>query len=125
MQKEKLKQIRIQKGITQQQCAEILPTDVSNYCRKENGAIGITKSEWVKLANFLQVAEEDIYEEDEKRLAVTYENSTITISDTAGNFNTYCNIPESIIKNLQDFIAVLQVENERLRTEIAQLRKTE
>ena len=45
MEKLKLKQARIQKGFTQQQIADALPTDISNYSRKENGHVGITKEE--------------------------------------------------------------------------------
>ncbi|WP_418124029.1 hypothetical protein ACNFU2_05280 [Chryseobacterium sp. PTM-20240506] len=35
MQKEKL--LRKKKGYTQQQIADVIATDVSNYCRKEGG----------------------------------------------------------------------------------------
>jgi transcriptional regulator with XRE-family HTH domain len=116
MQKEKLKQIRLQKGYTQQQLADFIHTDVSNYCRKENGSVGITKKEWEKLSGFLEVREEDIFEESEKQVSIMYENSTI--AENSGNFSTYSNIPDSIVKNLQDFIVMLQEENKRLREEI-------
>jgi transcriptional regulator with XRE-family HTH domain len=56
------------KGITQQQMADVIPTDVSNYSRKESGAVSITQTEWNKLAKFLEVPVEEIYEEDEPRL---------------------------------------------------------
>jgi transcriptional regulator with XRE-family HTH domain len=121
MKKEKLKQLRLQKGYTQQQLANFIHTDISNYCKKENGGVAITKDEWKKLANFLNVSEEDIFEEDEKRVAIKYENSTF--AENAGNFNTYNNTPDSIVKNLQDFIVLLQEENMRLRAENAVLRK--
>ncbi len=48
--KEKLRKIRIDKGMSQKQLAAALPTDVSNYCRKESGDVRITKQEWEKFA---------------------------------------------------------------------------
>ena len=45
MEKLKLKQARTRKGFTQQQVANALPTDISNYSRKENGYVAITKAE--------------------------------------------------------------------------------
>jgi transcriptional regulator with XRE-family HTH domain len=53
MQKEKLRVIRKQKGYTQQQVADFIATDVSNYSRKESGDVKIVKDEWDKLARFL------------------------------------------------------------------------
>ncbi|MDN3691437.1 helix-turn-helix transcriptional regulator [Chryseobacterium tructae] len=64
MKKVKLHTIRKQKGYSQQQVADIIPTEVSNYSRKENGYIKITKSEWEKIALFLNVPLEEIYEAD-------------------------------------------------------------
>ena len=87
MQKEKLKQVRLQKGYTQQQLADFIHTDVSNYCRKENGRVGITQKEWERLSDFLKVSQADIFEEDEKNLSISYENSTI--AENSGNFSTY------------------------------------
>jgi transcriptional regulator with XRE-family HTH domain len=115
--------MRLQKGYTQQQVADFIYTDVSNYCRKENGSVGITKQEWEKLAIGLEVSKEDIFEEDEKHLSISYENSTI--AENSGNFSSYHNIPDSIIQNLQDFISLLQKENKRLNDEIAALKSSE
>jgi hypothetical protein len=69
----------------------------------------------------LEVREEDIFEESEKQVSITYENSSF--AENSGNFNTYSNIPESIVKNLQDYIALLQEENKRLKEKIAALNK--
>ena len=48
MQKEKLRNVRKRKGITQQQIADAIATDVSNYSRKESGDVSIRKEEWEK-----------------------------------------------------------------------------
>ncbi|MEJ5105487.1 helix-turn-helix transcriptional regulator [Chryseobacterium sp. MYb328] len=63
MKKEKLRLIRKQKGYTQQQIADFIATDVSNYSRKESGIIKIFRDEWEKIARFLDVPLEDIYQE--------------------------------------------------------------
>jgi transcriptional regulator with XRE-family HTH domain len=115
MQKEKLKQVRIQKGFSQQDMADVICRTKSNYNRKENGFVGIHDEEWQKLAEALEVSVEDIFEED-KTISINYENSTI--AENSGNFSTYNNIPESIVKNLQDFISHLLEENAHLKAEI-------
>lgn len=56
MVKEKLRKIRIEKGMSQKQLAAALPTDVSNYCRKESGDVQITQQEWEKFAQVLEVS---------------------------------------------------------------------
>ncbi len=60
MQKIKLREVRKRKGYTQQQIADIIPTDVSNYSRKESGDVRIVSEEWNKIARFLDVPLEDI-----------------------------------------------------------------
>ncbi|ODS87456.1 MAG: hypothetical protein ABS44_10830 [Chryseobacterium sp. SCN 40-13] len=109
MVKEKLRKIRIDKGMSQKQLAAALPTNVSNYCRKESGDVRITKQEWEKFAQVLEVSFDEIFEEDTPAISINYENSTI--AENSGNFSTYHNIPESIIKNLKDFIKHLKEEN--------------
>ncbi|WP_369073484.1 hypothetical protein [Chryseobacterium oncorhynchi] len=42
-------------------------TDVSNDSRKESGTVKIIQSEWDKLAKFLEVPVEEIYEEEEEK----------------------------------------------------------
>ncbi|EJL70452.1 helix-turn-helix domain-containing protein [Chryseobacterium populi] len=123
MQKEKLRTVRKQKGFTQQQIADILATDVSNYSRKENGDVKIVKEEWDKIARFLDIPVEEIYEEDEAKIIINNEYNTV--SDNAGfynfpingsNTNNY-NIPDSVIDNLQEYIALLKEEIKRLKEE--------
>ncbi|KFF21326.1 helix-turn-helix transcriptional regulator [Chryseobacterium sp. JM1] len=119
MEKEKLRRVRKQKGFTQQQIADILATDVSNYSRKESGGVKIIKEEWEKIAKFLDVPLEDIYQEEEATMIINNEYNTV--NDQAGfynlngnNTNNY-NIPNSVIDNLQDYIALLKEEIEKLK----------
>lgn len=120
MQKEKLRIIRKQKGYTQQQIADFIATDVSNYSRKESGDVKIVPEEWEKIARFLDVPVEEIYEEEEAKIVVNNDHPVFN-DQSAGAIDTqnqYNNIPGSIIQNLQDYITVLKEENERLKEEL-------
>lgn len=122
MQKEKLRLIRKQKGYTQQQVADYIATDVSNYSRKESGDVRIIQDEWDKLARFLEVPVEDIYEEETAAVVVNNDHPVFNDrSSSAGvitNQNNYDNIPGAVIENLQGYIALLKEENERLKEEL-------
>ncbi|UWX60517.1 helix-turn-helix domain-containing protein [Chryseobacterium oranimense] len=121
MQKEKLRAIRKQKGYTQQQIADIIATDVSNYSRKESGDVRIIKDEWNKIARFLDVAVEDIYEDEEAKVVINNDHPVFndhSSSSGSGVMTQYNNIPASIIQNLQDYISFLKEENERLKEEL-------
>ncbi|ASE62707.1 XRE family transcriptional regulator [Chryseobacterium indologenes] len=119
MQKEKLRLIRKQKGYTQQQVADFIATDVSNYSRKESGDVKIIPDEWNKIARFLDVPLEDIYEEEIAAVVVNNDHPVFNDRSASAitNQNNYDNIPGAIIENLQGYIALLKEENERLKEE--------
>ena len=121
MQKEKLRNVRKRKGITQQQIADIIATDVSNYSRKESGDVAIRKEEWEKIARYLEVPVEEIYEEEDAKQINNFENNTNSnnIGTVSGNY--YCNIPEFLLENQRDYIEHLKKENQRLQEEIKAL----
>ena len=104
----KLQTIRKQKGYTQQQVADYIATDVSNYSRKENGDVKIFSDEWVKISKFIGIPMEDIYEEDNIEILPSKFKNTNNKLDREP-------IYLSIISNLQDYIALLKEENERLK----------
>jgi len=122
MQKVKLREVRKRKGYTQQQIADIIPTDVSNYSRKESGDVRIIHEEWSKIASFLDVPVEEIYEDDETKVVI--ENSVIndspgaSVGNAGNNVNNFTNdMSMSLLKHLQDYIDLLKIENERLKSE--------
>lgn len=123
MQKEKLRLIRKKKGYTQQQIADIIATDVSNYSRKESGDVRIIKDEWEKIANFLEIPLAEIYEEDEAQIVVNNDHPVFNDS-SASSVYQYNNqaIPVSIVENLQEYISLLKEENGRLQDEIKVLK---
>lgn len=111
---EKLKNLRKQRGMSQEKMAKILSTDTSNYSRKERGETRIHDEEWQKIADALDVSVEDIKEE--KGLGVIH-NENSTFNDNAGNYNHYYSTPNSIVENLQDYISLLKKEIENLKEE--------
>jgi transcriptional regulator with XRE-family HTH domain len=120
MQEEKLRVIRKQKGYTQQQIADIIATDVSNYSRKESGDVKIVRDEWEKIARFLDVSVEDIYEDEEAKVVINNNHPVYNdqSSSSSGVITQFHNISTSIIQNLQDYIALLKEENEKLKEEL-------
>ncbi|AZA76130.1 XRE family transcriptional regulator [Chryseobacterium sp. G0186] len=121
---EKLRNIRKQRGYTQQQIADIIATDVSNYSRKESGDVRIFDDEWEKLAKALDVSVEDIKEE--KPASVVQKNDNITFNDTSsfhqsGIYN--CNVPNYLLENQQEYINLLKEEIKALKAENAKLKK--
>ncbi|SIS66683.1 Helix-turn-helix domain-containing protein [Chryseobacterium ureilyticum] len=125
MQKEKLRTVRKRKGFTQQQVADAIATDVSNYSRKESGTVKIIQAEWDKLAKFLEVPVEEIYEEEEVKINI--ENPVFNDSPGANVGNSgfsannmgYINneLSIEIIKNLQEYISLLKEEISKLKSE--------
>ena len=117
MEKLKLKQTRVRKGFTQQQVADALPTDISNYSRKENGYVAITKAEWKRLATFLQVPEEEIYQENESMLSNTFFDNSNLVNQNSSITTQNIGIPTVVLEQLLDYISLLKEENSRLRNE--------
>lgn len=104
--------------------SKIISTDVSNYCRKESGDVRIFDDEWEKLAKALEVPVEEIKEE---RIGnAVQKNDNLTFNDgsynQSGNYNNYCNIPNHILDNLNDYIALLKKQNEELEKENQKLK---
>ncbi|QBJ84848.1 XRE family transcriptional regulator [Chryseobacterium gleum] len=121
---EKLRTLRKQKGYTQQQIADLLATDVSNYSRKENGDVKIFDDEWEKLAKVLEVSIEDIKEDKEPN--VVQKNENITFNDTSsfhqsGIYN--CNVPNYLLENQQEYINLLKEQIKALKEENEKLKK--
>ena len=58
---------------------------------------------------------EDIKEE--KPSSIIQNNDNLTFNDSSGNYNYYCSIPNHILDNLNDYIALLKKQNESLEEE--------
>lgn len=123
---EKLRTIRKQKGYTQQQIADILATDVSNYSRKESGDVKIFDDEWEKLARALNVSVEDIKEErvSQAQTQNAILNDSSSLNDNASiNYNLFCNVPNYLLENQQEYINLLKEQIKALKEENEKLKK--
>lgn len=122
---EKLRNLRKQRGFTQEYMSNIIATDVSNYSRKESGGVKIYDDEWEKLAKALGVPVEEIKEDREPALVQNNDNNGATFNDHAGNFQstnyTYCNIPDYILENQQEYIKMLKEEIASLKQQVKSL----
>lgn len=118
---EKLKNLRKQRGYTQEYMSKIISTDVSNYSRKENDEVRIYDDEWEKLAKALDVPVEEIKEERPSKV-VNNDNLTFNDQSANNNFNQYYNIPNSIVENLQSYIKVLEEQVGALKEENKKLK---
>jgi transcriptional regulator with XRE-family HTH domain len=119
---EKLKSLRKQRGYTQEYMSNILSTDVSNYCRKENGDVRIYDDEWEKLAKALEVPVEDIKEERTgnvvQNLTFNDSSSNTSTNSQTGNYNQYYNIPDYMLENHKEYIDLLKEQVESLKKEL-------
>jgi len=115
---EKLKNLRKQKGLSQEMVAKILSTDSSNYSRKERGDVRIHDKEWEKLADALGVTVDAIKENDSK---ISIDNDKMFYENLESH-NQYFNIPIPVMDNLQDYIKILKEQVEILKQEIISLK---
>ena len=106
MEKVKLAKARISKGFTQQQMAEFMCMDVSNYNRKEKGHTKIRHDEWEKLSEILEAPLENIYESEDSHCFVFRDSAT-------GNYlgtNHIYTIPEYFLEMQRKYIEKLEQE---------------
>lgn len=115
MVKEKLKRARTEKGFSQQDVAKYLNINQTGYSRRENGSIPVTDEEWERIAKLLSVEVEDIKEDDKESIHQNFENNN---GNYIGSNNIYCNIPEFILENQQDYINTLKEEIKALKEKI-------
>ncbi|WP_309608470.1 helix-turn-helix transcriptional regulator [Flavobacterium sp.] len=118
MEKTKLIQARIKRCFTQQQLAEALCVDVSNYNRREKGQIKISNTEWEKLSKILETPIEEIYEQEDSMVFICKDNAT---GNYQGNNHIY-SIPEYFLDNQKKYIQKLEEENQNLKNEMEKLR---
>lgn len=115
---EKLRNLRKQRGFTQEYMSNVLSTDISNYSRKESGNVKIYDDEWEKLAKALDVPVDDIKEE--RPNGIVQNNDNLVFNDNSsyhqsGIYN--CTIPNYILESQQEYIKLLKEQIELLKEE--------
>lgn len=103
MTKAKLREARLNKGMSQEALADLIGMTQCNYNRRENGKKNISEAEWIKIAKALDISKELIYEAN---ILSTIQNSTVNIP--------VFNIPSFIIEDYER----LKVENTVLKKKL-------
>ena len=116
MEKKKLIQARKKKGYTQKDMAEILCMGISNYSRKEKGILSMRNDEWEKIAEYLGIPVEEIYEQEEAQVIIC-KDQAVGIGIINGTNNVYT-IPEHVIESQRKYIQKLETEIEMLRNKL-------
>lgn len=111
--KQKLSEKRKSKGFSQEEMAEKLKMSQSQYSRRENGTVRMSKKEWDEMAKALNTDLEEIYEPHDGVYMINYENAN---GDYSGSHNHFHNIPDYVLESMQKYI-------EKLEEEIARLKK--
>lgn len=118
MEKTKLIKTRVSKGLTQNQVANHLCMDVSNYNRKEKGKLKILPHEWEKLSGLLGVSVDEIFEPED--------NNHFVFKDSAvGNYvgtNHFYTIPEYLLENQRKYTDIIVNDNKEKEQEILTLK---
>lgn len=117
--KHKLINKRKERGLTQEEMAEMLRIEQSQYSRRENGTVQISKSEWSKMAKILNTSLEEIYEPHDGVYVINNEQA----NGNFGNHNTYIAQSEFAFETFKKYIEKLEQENTRLTKEIEELSK--
>ena len=110
--KEKLIKTRKHKGYTQQQLADKLSMNKSNYNRREKGEINVSNEEWEKISKVLDIPIEDVYQVNEGQVLIFKDNTDCTY---LGQNHIY-SIPEFILENQKKYIEKLEKEIEDLKS---------
>ena len=72
MTKNKLKEARLKKGLSQETLADLVGMTQCNYSRRENGRKSISDAEWARISKVLDVKKEDIYESNSAIQSTNY-----------------------------------------------------
>lgn len=106
--KNKLLKARLNKGLSQEEMADLIGMTQPNYCRREKGLKKISDVEWAKMAKELGVKKEDIYETD---------NHATDSKNVKGNDSSkihYFNVPDFVIEHIE----FLKEENRELKEKL-------
>lgn len=118
--KQKLIDKRKDRNFTQEDLAFRLGMETSNYNRRENGIIKISKKEWDKIAKELDAKLEEIYEPEDGVYIFSNENSSGNFGSATNNI--FNNMSELAIDTMKKYIDKLEVENKELLKENAELK---
>lgn len=114
--KEKLKEVRENKNLSQEQLADLVGMTQPNYSRRENGLKKISEIEWNLFAKKLGVTKEEIFEEDLSN--IVYKNIKKSPINNVGDIH-YFNMPDFVLEHIE----LLKEKNLFLEKEIQSLKQ--
>ncbi|MFV0571850.1 MAG: helix-turn-helix transcriptional regulator [Xanthomarina gelatinilytica] len=117
--KQKLIEKRKERNFSQAEIAQQLGITQSQYNRRENGLVKISKKEWDLLAKLLNVSLDEIYEPQDGVYIINNENA----NGNFGNHNIYQAHSDFALDTMKKYIEKLEQENSALLKENEQLRK--
>lgn len=105
--KQRLIQKRKDRGFSQEEMAAKISMQQSQYSRRENGSVRITKKEWDKMAKALNTDLSEIYEPHDGVYVVNNENAN---GEYSGSQNHFHNIPDYVLESMNKYIKKLEKE---------------
>lgn len=108
---EKLISLRKERKISQEEMADKLAMEQTTYSRKERGKSPITKEEWIKIANLLEVDLNDLKDEQ----ATTYKNENFTLHDNSVGVQ-HITVHQDLLETVLRYNKHLEAEIEFLKT---------
>jgi transcriptional regulator with XRE-family HTH domain len=112
--KQKLKDKRLERNLTQEEFAFKLGLDTSNYNRRESGVTKISKKEWDKMAKILETTLEEIYEPEDGVYIINGDNA----HGNFGSGGTFNNFSEFAFETMKKYIQKLEEENQSLKEQL-------
>lgn len=106
--KKRLLEARLNKGLSQEEMADLIGMTQPNYCRREKGLKKISDAEWAKIAKELGVKKENIYESDDQ----LFLHKNIEKNNSCNNHSFI--VPDFVI----DHIELLKEENRELKEKL-------
>jgi transcriptional regulator with XRE-family HTH domain len=98
--KERLKNVRIQRGYKQSEFAERVAMDQSQYSRRETGKVAITDDEWERFAAALGVEKEEIVETEPRVINIV--NNSNNKGNSINAFEITIKAPSNFFQDLNN-----------------------
>ncbi|MDR0829068.1 MAG: helix-turn-helix domain-containing protein [Prevotellaceae bacterium] len=121
--KTKLINVRKDKHFTQSDMATCLKISPTHYQRKERGEVKIFDDEWEQIAKLLSVPVEDIKEEEKENVINHSFDNVSGNYNYIGSNNNYCNVPEYLLDNQQNYINMLLEKITELENQVVSLQQ--
>ncbi|NDP22760.1 MAG: helix-turn-helix transcriptional regulator [Paludibacter sp.] len=103
--KSKLLTARLQKGVSQEQLADLIGMGQSSYSRREKGLVPIMEHEWIRIAKELNIKRDTIFEESKSPSNLNKENHFDEFTDY-------------IMETMRKYIEILETENQLLKDKL-------